>query len=257
MKENSTEALINSIKEQLHKDYSIDLESGGAHGHEQHINIFDKPFNAFFDHTLLKPAATQSAIDVLCDEAREYTVASVCVPPNRVQQAYKALQNSPVAVCTVIGFPCGYTVSSIKVAEVEVLKAHGCTEFDTVIPIGALIEREFLAVYEDIRAVVIAARPHLVKVILETALLTREQIIQGGILAVAAGAAYLKTSTGFASEGATIDNIMLLSAVGGERVGVKAAGGIKTLAFAQQCITAGADRLGCSQSVALIKERAE
>lgn len=216
------------------------------------VNDFSKPFGKFFDHTVLKPEATVEQVALLCQEAMEYHCASVCVSPNRVAQSSEALQGSDVAVCAVIGFPHGATTPQSKAYEVAELKAIGCREFDTVQAIGLLYDKDYYRLYCDISAVVEAARPHLTKVILETALLTDEQKIISGVIAVVAGANYLKTSTGFAAAGATVDDIALLRMIAGNDVGVKAAGGVRDYAFARQCIAAGADRIGCSRTAEII-----
>lgn len=221
------------------------------------VNDFDKPLSRFFDHTILKPEASAAQVASLCREAAEHQCASVCVPPNRVAQAAAALADSDVAICTVIGFPHGYSTPETKAREVEDGKRRGCTEFDTVQSIGDLYDRNYYQLYCDISAVVEAARPHITKVILETALLTEEQKIISGLIAMAAGADYLKTSTGFAATGATLADIALLRAIAGSAAGVKAAGGVRDLAFARQCIAAGADRIGCSRTVEIIQRAAE
>lgn len=217
------------------------------------VNDFSKPFSRFFDHTILKPDATEQQVALLCQEAAEQHCASVCVSPNRVAQSVEALRGSDIAVCSVIGFPHGATTPQSKAYEVAELKAIGCREFDTVQPIGLVCDKNYHQLYCDISAVVEAARPYLTKVIFETALLTDEQKIISCVIAVAAGADYLKTSTGFASAGATLEDIALLRMIAGSDVGVKAAGGVRDYAFARQCISAGADRIGCSRTVEIVR----
>ena len=207
----------------------------------------------YFDHTLLQAGTVFEQIDALCREALELNVHSVCIPPDRITQATAMLAGSSVSLCSVVGFPHGYTTVSAKVAETQQLLENGCDEFDTVIRIGALLDDDLLNLYQDIHAVVEAAPTKVVKVILETAYLSPLQIIRGGLVAIWAGAAMLKTSTGYAHAGATIDNVKLLRAIAGERVGVKAAGGIRDWEFARACIAAGADRLGTSQTCAILK----
>lgn len=221
-----------------------------------HINEFDKPLAKFFDHTVLKPEASAAQVARLCAEAIQYGCASVCVPPVRVAQAAGLLRRSTVAVCTVIGFPHGYSTPQTKAHEVQELKEAGCTEFDTVQSIGLLYDKDYYRLYVDIASVVEAARPHITKVILETALLSREQKIISALIAIAAGIDYLKTSTGFASAGATLEDIALLRAIAGTEVGVKAAGGVRDYPFVRQCIEAGADRIGCSRTVEILHAQA-
>lgn len=216
----------------------------------------DAPLAQYFDHTLLKPEATTEQYRRLCSDAREFGTRSVCVPPDRVGLCSRELAGSPVEVCTVIGFPLGYHTSSAKVTEVEMAGTAGATEFDMVIPVGRLRDGDVAAVYDDVRAVVAAAGSQIVKVILETALLDTEQTVQAAAAAIHAGAAFLKTSTGFASAGATVEDLKIFRLVAGEHRGVKAAGGIRDLSFARACIDAGADRIGASATGAILDEAA-
>jgi deoxyribose-phosphate aldolase len=208
----------------------------------------------YFDHTLLKPDALVAQYEELCDQAMELTTRSVCVPPDRVRLCARRLEGSSVETCTVIGFPLGYHSTSAKVEEVRMALGEGATEFDMVIPIGRLRDGDPSVVYDDVRAVVDAAEGLVVKVILETALLSQEQKAQAAVAAVHAGGAILKTSTGFASAGATVEDIRLFRRIAGTERGVKAAGGIRTLSFARECIDAGADRLGASATISIIGE---
>ncbi|MFW5693635.1 MAG: deoxyribose-phosphate aldolase [Alkalispirochaeta sp.] len=216
----------------------------------------DAPLAQYFDHTLLKPEATAEHYETLCAQAREYGTRSVCVPPDRVQLCSSYLDDCPVEVCTVIGFPLGYHSTSAKVAEVEIAASAGATEFDMVIPIGRLRDGNVNAVYDDVRAVVVAAGSQIVKVILETALLTDEQKVAAAAAAVHAGAAILKTSTGFSTAGATVEDLRLFRLIAGDTRGVKAAGGIRDLSFARACIEAGADRIGASGTGSILDEAA-
>ncbi|MCX7786264.1 MAG: deoxyribose-phosphate aldolase [Spirochaetes bacterium] len=209
---------------------------------------------SYFDHTLLKPEATREAFEKLFQEAILWKPFSVCIPPNRVRRAVDRLKGSGVKVCTVIGFPLGYTESSSKATEVRMALEDGCDEFDTVIPIGLLKDGNIPAVFKDIYAVVQAAQGRLVKVILETCLLTEEEKLLGGVLAILAGAHMLKTSTGFASKGATVEDVALLRILAGKNHGVKAAGGIRDYATARAMIEAGADRIGASATPAILSE---
>lgn len=215
------------------------------------------PLAAYFDHTILKAEADGSAYTALCREALEYGTASVCLPPNRVARAAEALRGSPVKVCTVIGFPLGYSDTLSKAGEVRIARSAGCREFDTVIPVGLVKDGDVAGVFRDIRAVVEAAEGLLVKVILETCLLNNEEKILAGLIAMAAGAHFLKTSTGFSSGGASADDVRLLRAVAGDGRGVKASGGIRDLAFTRSLIAAGADRIGASATTKILTEAGE
>jgi deoxyribose-phosphate aldolase len=210
----------------------------------------------FVDHTLLKPDATPEQIQKLCAEAREYGFASVCVNPSYVPQAAKALEGSTSVVCTVIGFPLGATSTESKVFETQAAIAQGAREVDMVIQIGWLKAGNREAVLTDIRAVVEAAHANggLCKVIIETALLSDDEKIAATELVVQAGADFVKTSTGFSTGGATVGDVALLRRAAGPTIGVKAAGGIRSLADAQAMITAGATRLGTSAGVQLVRE---
>lgn len=214
------------------------------------------PLAQYFDHTLLKPEATAEQYRTLCAQAREYGTRSVCVPPDRVELCKSHLAESTVEVCTVIGFPLGYHSTSAKVTEVEMAASAGATEFDMVIPIGRLRDGDVNAIYDDVRAVVATAGSQIVKVILETALLTDEQKVDAAAAAVHAGAAILKTSTGFSTAGATVEDLKMFRLIAGEARGVKAAGGIRDLSFARACIEAGADRIGASATGSILDEAA-
>ena len=208
------------------------------------------------DHTLLKPDAMPSQISVLCAEAREYNFASVCINPIYVPMAAKALKGSETAVCTVVGFPLGATPTAVKVFETEKAIADGATEIDMVIPIGLLKAKAYQEVQTDITAVVQAAHAQnaIVKVIIETALLTTEEKKTACILVKASGADYVKTSTGFAKKGATPRDVRLMRNMVGDEMGVKAAGGVRSYADAKTMINAGATRLGASAGVKIMKQ---
>ncbi|WP_018131857.1 deoxyribose-phosphate aldolase [Effusibacillus pohliae] len=206
------------------------------------------------DHTLLKPDATPDQVKQLCREAKQFQFASVCVNPVYVPLAADELTGSGVKVCTVIGFPLGATGSPVKAFETENAIANGATEVDMVIPVGLLKAGDYRAVLEDIRAVVRAANGQaLVKVIIETSLLTEKEKIAACLLAKQAGADYVKTSTGFSSGGATKEDIALMRAAVGPRMGVKASGGIRTREAALAMLAAGATRIGASASVAIVQ----
>lgn len=215
----------------------------------------DSSVASLIDHTLLKPEATREDILQLCREAREYGFASVCVNPYWAPLAARELEGSSVKVCTVVGFPLGANSTAIKRAETETAVRDGAREIDMVVNIGELRAGELSAVEADIRAVVEAAHAGgaIVKVILETALLTDEQKVAGCRCAEAAGADFVKTSTGFGPGGATEHDVALLRSTVGSRMGVKAAGGIRTFVDLKKMVAAGANRIGASASVAIMR----
>ena len=207
------------------------------------------------DHTLLKPDATPDQISQLCFEARKHGFASVCVNPTWVTLCAQLLQGSPVKVCTVIGFPLGASTPEVKSFETQNAIDHGATEIDMVINIGALKARDLDMVAKDIRGVVKMAHSHgaIVKVIIEAVLLTDEDKIVACLIAREAGADFVKTSTGFASGGATVHDVALMRRVVGPGLGVKAAGGVRTYEDAEKMIQAGATRIGASAGVKIIQ----
>ncbi len=203
------------------------------------------------DHTLLKPDAGRTAIERLCAEAQFYGFASVCVLPRWLPLTVRLLAESPVAPGTVVGFPLGANASLLKAAEAEWSVQQGARELDMVLPLGALKDGENESVLEDIAGVVRAAASHaLVKVIIESALLSPPEIEQAVRLAVQAGAAFVKTSTGFFG-GATVEAVQRMRQTAPPTVGVKASGGIRTLAECRTMIQAGANRIGTSAAVAI------
>jgi deoxyribose-phosphate aldolase len=207
------------------------------------------------DHTYLKPEATRDDILRLAEEAKQYQFASVVVNPVWVPTVSEVLRGTPVKVCTVIGFPLGASTSSVKAFETRDAIEHGAQEVDMVIDVGALKGRDDERVEQDIRSVVDAAKGQaLVKVIIETALLTDEEKERACRLAVKAGADFVKTSTGFASSGAKVEDVALMRKVVGSDIGVKASGGIRTYEQALSMIEAGATRIGTSNGVAIAKE---
>ena len=208
--------------------------------------------NRYIDHTLLKPESTQTQIDKLIAEAVEHQFASVCVNPTWVSYAAKDLKGTEVNVCTVIGFPLGANTSSVKAFETKDAVANGADEIDMVINIGQLKSGQYDAVEADIRAVVVASGDTLVKVIIETCLLTDDEKVKACQLAVAAGADYVKTSTGFSTAGANIADVTLMRKTVGPNIGVKAAGGTRSYADAEAFIKAGATRIGTSAGVAIV-----
>ncbi len=207
------------------------------------------------DHTLLKPDATPDQVAQLCFEARKYGFASVCINPAWVTLCAQLLQGSPVKVCTVIGFPLGATPPEVKAFETQNAIDHGASEIDMVINIGALKARDLEVVARDVHGVVTVAhaRGAIVKVIIEAVLLTDEEKTIACLISKEAGADFVKTSTGFASGGATVHDVALMRRVVGPEMGVKAAGGVRTFEDAQNMIKAGATRIGASAGVKIIQ----
>lgn len=208
--------------------------------------------NKYIDHTLLKPETTQVMIDKLCAEAKEYDFASVCVNPYWVKRCAHLLKGTDVKVCTVIGFPLGANTPEVKAAETRDAIANGATEIDMVLNVGALKSGDLEAVKQDIAAVKKAAGDILVKVILETGLLTDEEKVIACKLSVEAGADYVKTSTGFGTGGATVDDIALMRNTVGPDIGVKASGGVRDRKAALAMIEAGATRIGASAGISIV-----
>lgn len=209
---------------------------------------------AMIDHTLLKPEATREQIETLCQEAKEHQFFSVCVNPTWVTIARDLLSGSNVKVCTVIGFPLGATTPETKAFETKNVIDNGANEVDMVINIGALKDKNDELVEKDIRAVVDTAKGKaLTKVIIETSLLTKEEKIRACQLAVKAGADFVKTSTGFSTGGATVEDIRLMRETVGPDIGVKASGGVRNTEDTQKMIDAGATRIGASAGVAILQ----
>jgi deoxyribose-phosphate aldolase len=231
--------------------------SAGAERLSSTIGVIpqDASLAAMIDHTLLKPDATQEQIAQLCFEARKYGFASVCVNPTWVELCAKLLAGSPVKVCTVIGFPLGATEPQVKAFETQVALDHGATEIDMVINVGALKARDLELVAGDIRGVVETSHKGgaIVKVIIEAVLLTDEEKTIACLLSKEAGADFVKTSTGFASGGATPQDVALMRRVVGPEMGVKAAGGVRTYEDAENMIKAGATRIGASAGVKILQ----
>ena len=206
------------------------------------------------DHTILKPEATESEVIKLCNEAKEYGFASVCVNPSMVKTAAAELAGSNVKVCTVIGFPLGATTTEVKAFETEDTIKKGATEVDMVINIGKLKERNLEYVKNDIKAVVDAAKGKaLTKVIIETCLLTDEEKVIACELSKEVGADFVKTSTGFSTGGATAHDIKLMRETVGKEMGVKASGGVRSREDAVTMVENGATRIGASASIAICK----
>ena len=215
-------------------------------------NMDRKKILAAVDHTLLHPESTWAEIKELCDDAVKYRTASVCIPPSFVKRAKEYLGDR-MAVCTVIGFPNGYNTTAVKVFETKTAVAEGADEIDMVINIGDLKDGREDAVLEEIRAVKEACGGKILKVIIETCLLTEAEKITMCRLVTEAGADFIKTSTGFSTAGAAFEDITLFAAHVGEHVKMKAAGGISSLEDAERFMELGADRLGTSRVVKIIK----
>ena len=209
--------------------------------------------NKYIDHTALKPTVGREELEKLCMEAAEYDFASVCVNPCNVAYVKELLKNTDVKVCTVIGFPLGANTSEVKAYETEVAYKHGCDEFDMVINVGALKAGLYDYVYNDIRAVVAAAKGKTVKVIIETGLLTDSEKVAAVKLSCQAGAHFVKTCTGFSQGVATVEDVALMKKNISDGVKVKASAGIRDHEAAIALIKAGADRLGTSAGVAIIE----
>lgn len=207
---------------------------------------------AMIDHTLVKPETTRLDIEKICREADEHSFASVCVSGYRVAVARELLQNPKVKVCAAVGFPFGMSRSEIKALEGVRAAADGADELDMVINIGALKDKNWAQVETDISAVVKAARGAGVKVILETCLLSNQEIVEACKVTMAAGAYFVKTSTGFAKHGATVEHVALMRKTVGPDFGVKASGGIRSHKQMLDLISAGANRIGTSSGVELI-----
>lgn len=208
------------------------------------------------DHTLLKPDATDSDIKKLADEAKEYGFASVCVNPCHVKLVADALKGSDVKVCTVIGFPLGANTTETKIFETKEAISNGANEIDMVLNIGKLKSGDYDYVKKDIEAVTKAAKSFgeiVVKVILETCYLTDDEKVKACEITVDAGADFVKTSTGFGSGGATVHDVELMRKTVGENFGVKASGGVRTADFAKEIVKAGANRIGTSSGIQIVK----
>lgn len=210
--------------------------------------------NKYIDHTLLKPNATKEQILTLCNEAKKYNFASVCVNPTHIKFCANALKDSDVKVCTVIGFPLGANTSAVKAFETKDAILNGADEVDMVINIGALKDKNYDLVKEDIKAVYEAANGTLVKVIFENCLLTKEEIVKACQICMEVGVDFVKTSTGFSTSGATFEDVKLMADTVKDVCKVKAAGGVRTYDDAMKMINeCHASRLGTSAGVAIME----
>ncbi|MDO4666972.1 MAG: deoxyribose-phosphate aldolase [Streptococcus sp.] len=209
--------------------------------------------NKYIDHTLLKPDASQEQIVKLIEEAKEFDFASVCINPTWVAFAASELKDSDVKVCTVIGFPLGANTTEVKVFEAKNAIENGADEIDMVINVGALKSQDFVLVEKDIREVVRVSGDKVVKVIIETCLLTEDEKIQACEIAKKAGADFVKTSTGFSTGGATIADVELMKRTVGSELLVKASGGVRSYEDVVAFVNAGADRIGASSGVEIMR----
>ncbi len=205
------------------------------------------------DHTILKADATTEQVKRLCAEAKEYGFHSVCVNTCHIDTVVSELKGSDVTPCVVVGFPLGAMITSAKAFEAAEAVKRGAGEVDMVINVGALKDGNYDLVRDDIRAVVEASKPSIVKVIIETCLLSDDEKVKACELAEEAGAAFVKTSTGFSTAGATVEDVKLMKQTVGDRLKIKASGGIHTKKFTEELIAAGADRIGASSGVSIVK----
>ena len=213
-----------------------------------------KQLAKYIDHTLLKPDASAAQIIKICDEAKTYGFASVCVNPSRIALVAEQLKGTDVTPCCVVGFPLGAIPSESKAAETAVAVRNGAGEIDMVINIGAAKDGDWALVESDIAAVKAACGPAKLKVIIETCLLTDEEKVKACQAAMAAKADFVKTSTGFSKGGATVEDVRLMRKTVGPDMGVKASGGIHNRAEAEAMIAAGASRIGASSGIAIVTE---
>jgi deoxyribose-phosphate aldolase len=242
--------IIKTITEQVMAEIN---KSGTASGGDGQAN-----YARYIDHTLLKPDATEAKIKKVCDEAKQYNFASVCVNPAYIEFVAKELKGSSVNPCVVVGFPLGATTPAVKAFETNEVIEKGAKEVDMVLNIGAAKSGNWNLVEEDIKAVVHASRGRaLVKVILETCLLADEEKVKACTISKLAGADFVKTSTGFSTGGATVDDVRLMRATVGEKMGVKASGAVRDYETAKKMIEAGATRLGTSSGVEIVTSKTD
>ena len=218
------------------------------------MKISSSQIAGIIDHTLLKPDAISEEVTHLCEEALEFGFATVCINPVHVRQCADQLAGSEIGVCTVVGFPLGASSTMEKAAAVSQSLEDGAVEFDMVMNIGAFKDGDFATVGSDIEAVVDAAESNTVKVIIETCLLKDDKKKEAAMIVRDAGAHFVKTSTGFSSGGATLLDVTLLKGTIGDKMGVKASGGIKSFGHALSLVEAGASRLGASAGVSIVTE---
>lgn len=219
-------------------------------------NAMEGKLNQYIDHTILKPTTTLAEVEKVCAEAKAYQFAAVCIPPLFVRKAKEFVDASGVKVATVIGFPFGYCAIEAKVAEIVLAMVDGADELDMVINISAIKNNDWSFIANEINIImpVIKSKNKVIKVIIESGILTDDEIIKCCDIYGMAGVDYVKTSTGYAEKGASVHAVKLIRAHLADSVKIKASGGIKTYTFAKELIDAGATRLGCSSSVQIVKE---
>ena len=212
--------------------------------------------NSYIDHTILKPTTTLAEVEKICSEAVEYRFAAVCIPPLFVTKAVNLVKDSDVKVATVIGFPFGYSAIEAKVAEIVLAMVDGADELDMVINISAIKNNDWNFIANEINVImpIVKSKSKIIKVIIESGILTDDEIIKCCDIYGMAGVDYVKTSTGYAEKGASVHAVKLIRSHLADSIKIKASGGIKTYSFAKELIDAGADRLGCSSSVQIVKE---
>ncbi len=249
---------LDALTESITRSVLTQLVDGGAqrlglHADNRHHG---GGLAQLIDHTLLQPDASEAQVHLLAEEAVRHGFATVCINPTWVRLASSLLSATHVGVCTVVGFPLGANTSDVKTYETRRALADGATEIDMVINIGALKSKDYGRVEKDIRGVVCCCEEMSAesKVIIEAALLDRQEKIKACTLAAAAGARFVKTSTGFGPGGATVEDVTLMRKIVGEKIGVKAAGGIRDAETAAKLIAAGATRIGASAGVHIVKE---
>ncbi len=211
-------------------------------------------YNKYFDHTMLAPQATSTDIDKLIKEAIKYDFKSVCIAPSYIKYAKEQLAKTDVLICTVIGFPLGYNATSVKVYETKIALDHGADEIDMVINIGRFKNKEYEYVLNEVKAIKEVCGNKVLKVIVETALLTNQEIKTITEIVLKSGADFIKTSTGFSFRGASFEDVEIMKSIAQDKLLIKASGGIKTGEDALKMIKLGASRLGTSKTVQIIEE---
>ncbi len=252
MQRDDLEKIIETIARRVQSELKQGGGTSGPSARTATTNRGDSELARFIDHTMLKPEVTQAQLKTLCDEARDYGFYSVCVNSANVPYCRQQLAGSNVKVVAVVGFPLGAASTGSKVYEAREAVQQGASEIDMVMNIGEMKSKDYAYVAEDIRQIVAAISPAPVKVIIETGMLTLNEKIVACALAKAAGAAFVKTSTGFAKGGATVEDIALMKEVVGSSVQVKASGGVRDNKTAKALIKAGATRIGASASIAIV-----
>lgn len=219
-------------------------------------NAMERKLNQYIDHTILKPTTTLAEVGKICAEAIQWEFAAVCIPPLFVKKVREIVSNSSVKVASVIGFPFGYSAIEAKVAEIVLAIIDGTDELDMVVNISAIKNNDWNFIAGEINTIMplVKSKNKIIKVIIESGILTNEEIIKCCDIYGAAGVDYVKTSTGYAEKGASVHAVKLIRAHLADHVKIKASGGIRTYEFAKDLIEAGADRLGCSRSVEIMKE---